>query len=85
MVTPTPSPRSPPPPPLPKTRSVGPRFRSSDDEWLSENENEVLDMWHEIEDSIKRRGIVMLDKCRFNHFCTFVMSLTTTHKGRVIE
>ena len=59
-------------------------FRNADDTWYSENENELLDIWHIIEDSIKSRGLVMLDKCRFNHFCTFVMSMTTTLRDSYI-
>ena len=70
------------PPPLPKPNTV--TCRSSDEEWYSENESELLDIWHVLEDNIKARGIVMLDKCRFNHFCDFVMSLTTTLRNRCI-
>lgn len=70
------------PPPLPKPNTV--TFRNSDEEWYSENESELLDVWHALGDNIKARGIVMLDKCRFNNFCDFAMSLTTTLRDRCI-
>ncbi len=67
-----------------KVKSLGVSLRSSEDEWYSTNESDLLDIWHAVEDSIKKRGIVMLDKCRFNHFCAFVMSMTTTQRDRCI-
>ncbi|CAM9102294.1 unnamed protein product [Ectocarpus sp. 12 AP-2014] len=70
-------------PPLVQPQSVT-CFRNSDDTWYSENEDELLDIWHAVQDSITRRGIVMLDKCRFNHFCAFVMSMTTTRRESCI-
>ena len=76
-----------PPPSLARLPSVKPQgvtFRNSDDEWYSQNEDELLDVWHELQEFIKRRGIVMLDKCRFNNFYDFVLSMTTTRKDRCI-
>lgn len=70
-------------PPLAKPHGVS--FRNSDDEWYSEYENELIDVWHVIQDNIKTKGVVMLDKCRFNHFCAFVMSMTTTRRDRCIS
>ena len=69
-------------PPLPKP--IGTTFRDSDDEWYLENENDLLDMWHALKDDIAKRGIVMLDKCKFNHFCTFVLSMTTTQQSNCL-
>lgn len=74
------SPRQPPP----LLQQQGVNFRHSDDTWYSENEDGMLDIWHAMQDSIKSRGIVMLDKCRFNHFCSFVMSMTTTRRESCI-
>lgn len=83
---PKPKPSSPtlPLPRPPKVKPLGVSFRNSEDEWYSENESDLLDIWHAVEDSIKKRGIVMLDKCRFNHFCAFVISMTTTQRDRCI-
>jgi len=68
--------------PLIKPHSV--TFRNPDDTWYSENEDDLLDIWHAIKDSIETKGIVMLDKCRFNHFCVFVLSMTTTQRDSCI-
>ncbi|CAN0483734.1 unnamed protein product [Ectocarpus sp. 12 AP-2014] len=70
------------PPPLVQPHGV--TFRHSDDTWYSENEDELLDIWHAVQDTIRSRGIVMLDKCRFNHFCAFVVSMTTTQRESCI-
>lgn len=81
------NPKSKPSPTLPrppKVKPLGVSFRNSEDEWYSANESDLLDIWHAVEDSIKKRGSVMLDKCRFNHFCAFVMSMTTTQRDRCI-
>ncbi|CBN80365.1 EsV-1-61 [Ectocarpus siliculosus] len=80
----TPPPPPPPPPPLPPVKPQGVTFRHSDDTWYSENEDDLLDIWHTLQDIIKSRGIVMLDKCRFNHFCAFVVSMTTTPRDNCI-
>jgi len=69
-------------PSLPKP--IGTTFRDSDDEWYSEHESDLLDMWHALKDDIAKRGIVMLDKCKFNHFCTFVLSMTTTQRSNCL-
>lgn len=68
----------------PPVRVHGTSFRSTDDDWYSEYESDLLDVWHSIEDMIRAKGIVMLDKCRFNQFCAFVVSATTTCKKRCI-
>ncbi|CAM9966892.1 unnamed protein product, partial [Ectocarpus sp. 6 AP-2014] len=70
-------------PPRVKTHG-GVNFRSSREEWYSEHDDELLDVWHVIEDSIKTKGVVMMEKCRFNHFCAFVISMTTTENSRSI-
>lgn len=70
------------PPPTLKPNTV--TFRTADDTWYSENEEELLHVWHMIEDFIKNKGVVMLNKCRFNHFCAFVMSMTTTSRDSCI-
>jgi hypothetical protein len=71
------------PPPV-KPSLSGNNFRNSDEEWYSEYEDDLLDVWHIVKDNIEQRGIVMLDKCRFSHFCAFVMSMTTTSRDRCI-
>ena len=72
-------------PQRPLAKPHGVSFHNIEDEWFSENEDDLLDIWHMIQDSIKTRGIVMLDKCKFNHFCEFVLSTTTTHRDRCIS
>lgn len=47
------------------------------DEWYSENEEHLLDMWHGINSIVYDRGLFMLDKSGYQHFCTFVASKTT--------
>ena len=47
------------------------------DDWYSENEEHLLDIWHGITNIIEDRGLYMLDRCGFNHLCTFVASRTT--------
>lgn len=69
-------------PPLPKPNTVN--FRNAQEEWYSENESELIDVWHALQDNINRRGLVMFDKCRFNHFCAFILSMTTTRRDRCI-
>ena len=46
-------------------------------EWYSENEDDLLDIWYNINSIVSDRGLNMLDTCRFNHFCSFVSSRTT--------
>ena len=47
------------------------------DDWYSENEEHLLDIWAGMNNIIEDRGLYMLDKCGFNHLCTFVASKTT--------
>lgn len=70
-------------PPVVKQPGVG--FRSSDEDWYSKYEDDLLDIWHELEESIKKKGVVLLDRCRFNHFYEFVLSLTTTQRDRCVS
>lgn len=66
-----------------KARSAG-HFRHSEDEWYCDHEDDLIDIWHAVQDSINERGIVMLNECRFDQFCTFVLSMTTTRRDRCI-
>ena len=47
------------------------------DEWYSENEEHLLDMWHSINSIVYDRSLFMLDKSGYQHFCAFVASKTT--------
>ena len=68
-----------------QVKPLGVTFRNSEDEWYSDHEDDLIDIWHLIQDNINKRGIIMLDKCRFNHFCAFVLHMTTTQSKRCIE
>lgn len=48
-----------------------------EDDWFSENEEHILDIWHGINNIIDDRGLYILDKCRFHHLCTFIASMST--------
>ena len=47
------------------------------DDWYSENEDVLLDIWYDLQSSVSVRNIFILDRCRFDNFCSFVSSNTT--------
>lgn len=47
------------------------------DDWYSENEDHLLDIWNGIQSIVYDRGLLMLDRGGFHHLCDFIASKTT--------
>ena len=47
------------------------------DDWYSENEDHLLDIWNSMQSIVYDRGLFMLDRGGFHHLCAFIASNTT--------